>query len=52
MALDDDFPIRQVLSIGTRFCCWAHWPQFSMGRIVYYMNYMLFYNSRDLGNGE
>ena len=25
MGSDDNFPIRQVLPIGTRFCCWAHW---------------------------
>jgi len=25
MGLDDDFPIRQVLPVGARFCFWARW---------------------------
>ena len=42
------YVIRQVLPIGSQFCCWA---QFSIGRIIYYMGYMPLHTFGDLGNG-
>ena len=35
MSLDDDFRIRQVLSVGARFCCWARWAQFFIPKNMY-----------------
>jgi len=38
MGLDDDFPIRQVLPVGARFCFWARWARVFT---VYYSKYSI-----------
>ena len=42
MGSDDDFPIRQVLPIGSRFCCWAHWVRFFIFQNMYITSYNIF----------
>jgi len=42
MGSDDDFPIRQVLPIGTRFCCWTRWASVFSAKKMYYNRYSKF----------
>jgi hypothetical protein len=45
MGSDDDFPIRQALSVriaGAQFWCWARWARFSIEKLVYYSIYNTF----------
>jgi len=39
MGSDDDFPIRQVLSVGARFCFWARWARVFTAKSMYYSKY-------------
>jgi hypothetical protein len=39
---DDDFLIRQVLSVGARFYSWACWARCSIAKNVYYSRYSIF----------
>ena len=47
MGSDDDFLIRQVLQIGSWFCCWA---QLSIERIIW-VTCLYIHTFGDLGNG-
>jgi len=58
MGSDDDFQIRQVLPVGTQFCCWAHWALFFIvnkciivNKIHLYIHPTLFCGSQE-GDGH